>query len=71
MDRRVDPPGQAADDRQPRTGEAGRQAFGLPQSIGGAVAGADDADRQGIGWFEPATDKEQPRRVGNLAQARG
>ena len=71
MGGRIDPAGQAADDRQPGPGQAGRQPFGLPQPVGRAVAGADDADGQGVGRFERAADEEQAGRIGDLARARG
>ena len=71
MGGRVDPAGQAADDRQPGSGQAGRQSFGLPQPVGRAVPRADDADAQGVGRFERAADEEQPWRIGDLAQGAG
>ena len=71
MGGRVDPAGQAADDRQSGPGKAGRQPFGLPQPVGRAVPRADDADAQGVGRFERAADEEQARRIGDLAQGAG
>ncbi len=71
MGGRVDPAGQAADDRQSGPGETGRQPFRLPQPVGRAVPRADDADGQGVGRFERAADEEQAGRIGNLAEGTG
>jgi len=65
---RVDPAGQAADNRQSGASETGGEALGLPQSIVRAVPRAHDADRQGIGRFDCAADEEQARRIGDFAQ---
>lgn len=71
MGRRVDPPGQAADDGQAGAGEAAGQSFRLPQAVLRGMARADDAHGQSVAGIEPPAHKQHARRIGDLAQQAG
>jgi hypothetical protein len=66
--RRVDPPGQAADDRQPGLRQAAGQPLGLAEAIGGRVPRADDGNRRLIFRPDLPAEEEHRRRVVDLAE---
>ena len=68
MGRPVDPPRQAADDRQPGPTQTRRQTLRLTEPVLRGVARAHDGDRQGVLRLDLAADKEHAGRVVDLAE---
>ncbi len=68
MGRRVNAPGQAADDGQSRPGQPAGKPFGLPQAVLRAVPRADDADGQCVAGPQVATHEQHARRIVDLAE---
>jgi hypothetical protein len=70
---RVDPPRPARDDGQARPAEDAREPLGLLNAVGGAGAGADDADGITVEptGVEATLDVEERRRFGDRIQEGG
>ena len=65
----VDAGGEAADDRDARPGEIGRELPGHAAPVLARPTGADDGDRDVVLRDERATDGEHERRIRDLAEA--